>query len=90
MDFSIPPQYNNVKTLILAMALVSIISAASTYVMRNYTGALVNRVFEHEEKKEVCGGLIGKICSAGYSCNIKDTYPDATGVCEKNKLFGVF
>jgi hypothetical protein len=31
-----------------------------------------------------CGGIAGKLCSAGYYCKYDGTYPDAAGTCIKN------
>ncbi len=34
--------------------------------------------------KLVCGGIAGFSCPTGYSCEMKDTYPDAMGTCIKD------
>lgn len=33
-------------------------------------------------KQDICGGIAGIQCPAGYICKLEGTYPDASGKCE--------
>lgn len=37
------------------------------------------------ENKMMCGGIEGRSCPRGYYCKYDGAYPDATGVCKKDK-----
>ena len=38
-----------------------------------------------EAGEKTCGGIAGKICPSGYKCLYEGNYPDASGICIKDK-----